>query len=134
MTIIDSEELDPHVSKLLSYATSTNKIKSEYNLYVHNFNRSLYGYESGGIIVGCVGIEVIHSEACEIKHIAVDEAHRGNGHGSEMLRYVRSKYRKITAETDKDAVLFYRSNGFVITSLGEKYPGVERFRCECGVY
>ena len=35
-----------------------------------------------------------------------------------------------TAETDKDAVDFYRKLGFSVTSLGEKYPGVERFHCE----
>lgn len=32
----------------------------------------------------------------------------------------------ITAETDHDAIAFYRRYGFEIQSLGEKYPGVER--------
>jgi len=36
----------------------------------------------------------------------------------------------ITAETVRDAVKFYWSSGFKVTSLGEKYPGVERFLCE----
>ncbi|QSF44504.1 GNAT family N-acetyltransferase [Paenibacillus tianjinensis] len=35
----------------------------------------------------------------------------------------------ITAETDHEAVGFYRNAGFAITSLGEQYPGVERFAC-----
>lgn len=39
----------------------------------------------------------------------------------------------ISAETDRDAVGFYRKYGFQITSLGEKYPGVERFKCEYAV-
>lgn len=34
----------------------------------------------------------------------------------------------IVAETDSDAAGFYAANHFTITSLGEKYPGVERFR------
>ena len=34
----------------------------------------------------------------------------------------------IVAETDKDAVGFYSAIDFTITSLGENYPGVERFR------
>ena len=34
----------------------------------------------------------------------------------------------IVAETDHDAVGFYAANNFAITSLGEKYPGVERFQ------
>lgn len=40
---------------------------------------------------------------------------------------------RIRAETDKDAVGFYKKNGFTITSLGEKYPGVERFDCTLSV-
>lgn len=31
----------------------------------------------------------------------------------------------IVAETDIDSVGFYRQLGFVVTTLGEKYPGVE---------
>jgi hypothetical protein len=36
---------------------------------------------------------------------------------------------EIEAETDKDTVDFYRLCGFTITSLGEPYPGTERFLC-----
>lgn len=46
---------------------------------------------------------------------------------SELLH--NGGLRKIQAETDQEAVGFYRKAGFVITSLGEKYPGVERFSC-----
>ncbi len=35
----------------------------------------------------------------------------------------------LQAETDRDAVGFYGKAGFTVTSLGEKYPGVERFAC-----
>lgn len=34
----------------------------------------------------------------------------------------------IVAETDRSALGFYLALGFGVTSLGEKYPGVERFR------
>jgi ribosomal protein S18 acetylase RimI-like enzyme len=34
----------------------------------------------------------------------------------------------MVAETDNEAVEFYRATGFRVTSLGEKYPGVERYR------
>lgn len=36
----------------------------------------------------------------------------------------------LSAETDAEAVGFYRSCGFTVRSLGEKYPGTERFLCE----
>jgi ribosomal protein S18 acetylase RimI-like enzyme len=35
----------------------------------------------------------------------------------------------LEAETDSEALAFYRRIGFRVESLGEKYPGVERFRC-----
>ena len=48
-----------------------------------------------------------------------------------MIRYVEEHhaFSSIYAETDQDAVNFYKNIGFHITSLGEKYPGVERFAC-----
>ncbi|WP_239984546.1 hypothetical protein [Lentibacillus sediminis] len=49
-----------------------------------------------------------------------------------MIKFICNKHslQFISAETDKDAVVFYQNLGFQITSLGEKYPGVERFLCE----
>jgi hypothetical protein len=37
--------------------------------------------------------------------------------------------KELVAETDQDAVKFYRRWGFQIQSLGEKYPNTERFQC-----
>lgn len=42
---------------------------------------------------------------------------------------MQPKPERVIAETDEEAVNFYRSIGFEVYSLGEKYPGVERFRC-----
>ena len=82
-------------------------------------------------IVGCIGVE-INSNNCDIKHTVVSPEERGNGIGSKMIKFLCENYAltTITAETDKDVVVFYRKFGFKITSLGEKYPGVERFLCE----
>ncbi len=45
----------------------------------------------------------------------------------EIIRIHQLIY--LEAETDCEAVEFYRKCGWIITSLGEKYPGVERFQC-----
>lgn len=50
---------------------------------------------------------------------------------NELIK--KKRIVRIKAETDKDAVGSYRKNGFSITSLGEKYPGVERFDCTLSV-
>lgn len=45
----------------------------------------------------------------------------------EIVRVYQLTY--IEAETDDGAVEFYKRIGFQVKSLGEKYPGIERFHC-----
>ncbi|WP_332698634.1 GNAT family N-acetyltransferase [Halalkalibacter lacteus] len=132
MNEIVSKTISKSIKELLSYATSEDKINQEYEKYIKSQIRKLYEIKFEGETVGCVGIELISPEKCEIKHISVSPTERGNGIASKMIKYVIEKHELtfVIAETDKDAVEFYRSYGFEITSLGEKYPGVERFLCE----
>ncbi|MFX3673525.1 MAG: GNAT family N-acetyltransferase [Paenisporosarcina sp.] len=132
MKELQSKNIHPSVRKLLSYAISEGAIDQEYKKYIHELNRTLYTWEIHGEPIGCIGMEFIHSNHCEIKHIAVSRAERGNGLGRKMIDFICDKYALtlVSAETDKDAVGFYRSYGFNVISLGEKYPGVERFLCE----
>lgn len=83
-----------------------------------------------GETLGCIGVEISSLNLCEIKHIAVSSEQRGKGIGSKMISFILMMYPSVSAETDTDAVEFYRKYGFRITSLGEKYSGVERFLCE----
>ncbi|TQR19466.1 GNAT family N-acetyltransferase [Psychrobacillus vulpis] len=120
------------IRELLTYATSASKIDQEYDLYLQLENRLLYGYKENEKFIGCIGFELTATNNCEIKHIAVSPLERGRGIGKWMIDNICEKYslQLILAETDLDAVSFYRKLGFTILSLGEKYPGVERFRCE----
>jgi len=131
--IIEIDSITPHPSirNLLSYATSINKVDFVYENYIRSSNQQLFGFMKEDNIIGCIGVE-INLSLCEIKHIAVSPKERGNGIGSKMINFLIEKYSftSIVAETDTDAVEFYRKFGFKITSLGEKYPGVERFQCE----
>ncbi|MCT1538688.1 GNAT family N-acetyltransferase [Lysinibacillus capsici] len=131
MKMIHSSKIQPEVKTLLSYATSEKKVDREYPLYIENPERVLYGYTIEQDLVGCIGIVKGEANRCEIKHIAVSPVFRGKGIGREMIRYVEEHhaFSSIYAETDQEAVLFYKNLGFHITSLGEKYPGVERFGC-----
>jgi ribosomal protein S18 acetylase RimI-like enzyme len=130
MKKINTKTIHPSVRELLSFATSDFKVDQEYEKYLKSLNRELFGFELQGEFVGCIGIEVISLNECVIRHIAVSSEHRGKGIGSKMIKFLAELYKFITAETDKDAVDFYRKYGFGITSLGEKYPGVERFLCQ----
>ncbi|MFM9533956.1 GNAT family N-acetyltransferase [Lysinibacillus sp. IITD104] len=131
MKMIHSSKIHPEVKTLLSYATSEKKVEKEYSLYIACPERVLYGYTFAQDTIGCIGIVNREANRCEIKHIAVSPAYRGKDIGREMIRYVEEHhaFSSIYAETDQEAVLFYKNIGFHITSLGEKYPGVERFAC-----
>ncbi|HWJ79532.1 MAG TPA: GNAT family N-acetyltransferase [Niallia sp.] len=122
--------MDPTIRQLLSFASSEFKIDQEYEKYLKSSNRKLFSFVTEGEIVGCIGIEIISLNECVMKHIAVSLEQRGRGIGSRMIKCLSEQYQFITAETDKEAVNFYRKYGFKVTSLGEKYPGVERFLCE----
>ena len=124
--------MHPSIQKLLSYATSESFITDEYQMYLSLDNRKLLVIDDNGKFTGCIGIEILKVDECEIKHIAVDPTERDKGFGTYMINFVCEKYnfKKITAETDFEAVNFYRNYGFTVSSLGEKYPGIERFKCE----
>lgn len=66
-----------------------------------------------------------------IDAIAVAPAVRGRGVGRALVDALRAADpdAALLAETDDDAVGFYRAAGFVAVSLGERYPGVVRYRC-----
>jgi len=64
----------------------------------------------------------------------VDASCRKQGIGRKTIEPVRQSFgaRSLIAETDREAVGFYERCGFTIESMGECYPGVERFRCTLG--
>lgn len=124
-------KIDIEVKELLEYATAKNKVESELEKYLDETNRTLYLKYCNGILVGCIGILILTDNTLEIIHIATKETHRFKRIGSHLIAYVEKTYAplKVIAETDSEAVGFYRNYGFEIQSLGEKYPGVERFNC-----
>lgn len=131
MREIDSKIMDPSVKKLLSYATSAGKVAGEYEKYVASSKLKLYGESSGDEFFACIGMAFLEEGICEIRHIAVSPEQRGKSIASGMIDAICQLYQpdRVVAETDRQAVEFYRNYGFSIASLGEKYPGVERFRC-----
>ena len=49
--------------------------------------------------------------------------------GAKLVAAVaESADQPLGAETDQASVGFYQALGFTVESLGEKYPGVKRFR------
>lgn len=95
--------------------------------YQANPDMLLYGYQVDGELLGVCGLEE-HESRVEIYHIAARESARKEGVGSAMIIALQKKYGKpIEAETDDDAVGFYRKCGFETTAI-QKY-NVRRWVC-----
>ncbi|EHQ59356.1 GNAT family acetyltransferase [Paenibacillus dendritiformis C454] len=106
------------------------KVEAVLKKYEQNPGDELWGYESEGEVVGIIGVRK-HGKEIEILHIAVHPKLRGAGFGRGMILELIHQEQPdvVKAETDEEAVDFYRNIGFVIESRGEVYPGVERFTC-----
>ncbi|MBE6897852.1 MAG: GNAT family N-acetyltransferase [Ruminococcaceae bacterium] len=73
------------------------------------------------------------TDQAEIIGISVEEGSRNQGIGSFMIREIQLRFPniKLNAETDRDAVVFYKKNGFQITEIQKNYNGetVTRYLC-----
>ena len=130
---INDKVRESAIQELIGYCVipDPERIENAIRLYEADSGHELFGFEEEGAIVGIVGIIMDEHNGLTVKHIAVEPESRGQGYGRDMmLALIELKNpQRITAETDEEAVDFYRNIGFTIESLGEKYPGIERFQC-----
>jgi GNAT superfamily N-acetyltransferase len=91
----------------------------------------LLGYVESAAVLGVIGFERTAPTAVRIRGIAVDRRRRREGIGRVLVDELgtRNPGSTLHAETDADAVGFYARCGFDVSSLGERYPGIERFEC-----
>ncbi|KAA0765684.1 GNAT family N-acetyltransferase [Bacillus sp. SH5-2] len=116
------------IFNVLKYAVGPNEISlKKAVLFYQGSEGTLYKYEEKA----CIGIEVIGSMKARICHIAVMPKYRHQGIALRMIKEIVRvhQFTYIEAETDDEAVEFYKKSGFEIKSLGEKYSGIGRFHC-----
>lgn len=125
------------IRQLLSYALGSphlEKVERVLDQYSQSSAVLYVAIRADDEPLGIVGFRE-HSGLGEILHIAVEAPYRNQGIASEMLDRLIALHglREIVAETDAEAIGFYRRYGFETSSLGEKYPGIERFHCHLRV-
>ena len=93
--------------------------------------RGALAYFEGSEPLGVIGWERRAGDPAKIWHLAVVENRRREGIGRSLIHATlkRIEALELQLETDASAVAFYKRCGFSVRSLGEKYPGVERFEC-----
>lgn len=115
------------IKKLLSisvYAAEEEKLNRILKTYFTE-ERSLILAFFDQKLIGLIGFDL----GGTILHIAVDPVFRQQGIAREMINHISTRFSKLKSETDNEGVGFYKACGFKIESLGELYPGKERFKC-----
>jgi N-acetylglutamate synthase-like GNAT family acetyltransferase len=88
------------------------------------------GWEEADEIVACAGAERLSSDTIGIRSIAVADGWRNRGLGRALLDELarRTEAKRIVAETDDDAIGFYRRCGFTVDDAPPKF-GRPRYWC-----
>lgn len=75
----------------------------------------IYGFYDDAQITGVIAIEQLQDGAAEVKGIAVNSEYRKRGIGKRLIQYSCEtlSITELIAETDDDAVEFYKSCGFI---------------------
>ena len=90
------------------------KFKLKTEQMQNNSSVCVYGYFLNEKIIGVISTQET-DKVIEIIGIAVDIEERHSGVGTNLIDYVKDKTQKpIIAETDSDAVMFYKKYGFLI--------------------
>lgn len=96
---------------------------------------SVLGITDEDRVVGFVAFDVDRDPAV-IEYIAVAPDHQGHGHGKTLVHATRSAARDgaVYAETDDDAVDFYRRLGFAVVPRDPdpRWPDRQRYACLLG--
>lgn len=93
---------------------------------------TVYGGFRGHEVAAFVGFRK-SKDVVVIEYIAVDEAAQRTGLGSALVEAASraAQNKPVVAETDDDAVDFYRALGFSVVAIGPDphWPGRARYRC-----
>ena len=127
---LDNNEIQK-VLALCVFDSSPEGMSKSIAAYKERNSRQFYGWVENGEMLGICGFEV-HSDFVEILHVAVSEKAQRHGIGGKIINELMQKYgMSIEAETDDDAVGFYRKCGFNTTAF-QKHS-VRRWTCVLSV-
>jgi ribosomal protein S18 acetylase RimI-like enzyme len=129
---------DPELLEVLSDSVgfpTPKKLARVAEVYATTSSRNAFALMDGVEVVGVIGLEVLSPGRGRIIHIAVTPSRRQQGVGRMLIdRASRlGGLRELSAETDGDAVEFYRRCGFTIERLPDRQWNRVRFLCRASI-
>lgn len=124
---------DPEVLTLLApsvYNPTPERLKHRAEEYAADSNVKAYACKNSEKYIGIV-VFVTENGTTEILDIAVKPEYRKHGIGRKLIDFIFNRFPvdTIIAETDDEAVEFYKRCGFTITSVGE-FCDTKRYFCK----
>ena len=116
------------------YKPTPEKFELKVDAYLNDDNIKIFACICDNNVLGVMVLSLDEDNNAEIIGIAVAKDFRNRGIASQMVSEVAISYKlnKIFAETDNDAVEFYRKAGFSVTEFSATYDAetVIRYKCE----
>lgn len=127
-----SNDSNLEILKESVFEPTKEKLIKRANYYENTDGVVSYGYAYNDVILGLIVLDVKNKDEIVILDIAVKKDTQKRGVGKALLNYVicELKPKILIAETDDDAVEFYKKNKFEIVNLGEKYLNNTRYECK----
>jgi len=132
MNLIDlnGRQDEPAVLAVLELSHGSREALDEARAHYGSGDWAFIGLRDANSVVACAGAEWFDSETIGIRSIAVAPDWRRQGLGRMLLDALTERFgtQRIVAETDDDAVDFYRRCGFTVEDAPPKF-GRTRYWC-----
>lgn len=135
-SICDIKEIitEPDMSKLLApsvFNPTEERLLNRAKKYQEDENTNIYAYKDNGEHKGIVILKIANNSAT-ILDIAVNPEHQGQGIGSKLIDFIFNSFNvnSIIAETDDDAIGFYKKYGFAVADTKAEFD-TKRYVCVC---
>lgn len=112
------------------------RLKSRAEKYMKNPQTRIHAMKQNGRYIGIIVLDISNPKQIEILDFAVRNDLQNNGTGKKLIQFSKETFKPdaILAETDDDAVGFYRKVGFSVLPLGDKYDaGINRYLCTLAI-
>lgn len=127
-----SNDLNLKILKESVFEPTKEKLIKRADYYENTNGIVSYGYAYDDVILGLIVLDTKNKDEIVILDIAVKKDTQKRGIGKALLNYVICELEPkiLIAETDDDAVGFYKKNKFEIVNLREKYLNNTRYECK----
>jgi len=120
------------ISELLApsvYNPTKERLLNRAKKYFEDKNIYIYAFKQNDFYRGIVVFKIENNSA-QILDIAIKPEYQRKGIGTKILDFIVSEFKidKIIAETDDDAISFYRKYGFSVSEMETEYD-TKRYEC-----